>query len=64
MGRSIYFTDKEINALRSTCGEWSEMMESGEETFELVKERLNEGLGSAMKKLYKGCETELYSEYQ
>lgn len=54
MGKRIYLTDKEILALVHTCGEWSEIMSEGEDTFECVEDRLKDGLGSALKKLYKG----------
>lgn len=65
MGRSIYFSDKEIKALVDTSGEWCEMMESGDEkSCQLSDERLNDGLGSALKKLYKGREGErIYKDY-
>lgn len=55
-GRTIYFTDNEILALAATCLEWESMMSEGEETAALVDDRLDEGLGSALKKLYKGRE--------
>lgn len=64
MGRSIYFTDKELAVLRSSASEWCEMMADGEETFDAVQETLNNGLGSALKKLYKGCNGErAYKDY-
>ena len=52
-GRAIYLTNNEILALTATCSEWESMMGEGEETAHLVDERLDEGLGSAMEKLYK-----------
>lgn len=64
MGRNIYFTDKELKALRSSATEWCEMMADGEETVDDVEEKLNNGLGSALKKLYKGCNGEkAYKDY-
>lgn len=64
MGRSIYFTDKEINAVRASCNEWLEVMGYGEDTITAMEERLNGGLGSALKKLHKGCvDRELFKEY-
>lgn len=40
------------------------MMSEGEETAHLVDERLDEGLGSAMKKLYRGREGQkAYEKY-
>ncbi|MGN1318410.1 MAG: hypothetical protein ACI4VF_05285 [Lachnospirales bacterium] len=53
MGKSIYLTNNEIIAIRATCNEWQEMMRTGEDTFDLVDERHNEGLKSALEKLYK-----------
>ena len=55
-GKAIYLTNNEILALTATCSEWESMMSEGEETAHLVDERLYEGLGSAMKKLYSGRE--------
>lgn len=55
MGRTIYFSDKEMAALRDTAGEWCSMMGDGnEDSVQCVDERLHDGLGSALKKLYKG----------
>ena len=63
-GKSIYLTNNEILALTSTCSEWESMMNEGEETAHLVDERLDEGLGSAMKKLYSGREGQkVYENY-
>lgn len=50
-GKQIYLTEKEIEAVLSTCTEWADMMAEGEETNYLVKERLQEGLGSAIRKI-------------
>lgn len=64
MGRSIYFTDKELDALRKSASEWCEMMAEGEETIDYAQERLDDGLGSALKKLYKGRNGErAYKDY-
>ena len=65
MGRTIYLSEKEIAALTATAGEWGEMMNSGdEESRKCTKERMENGLGSALKKLYKGCNTErIYKDY-
>lgn len=63
-GRTIYFTDDEILALAATCAEWTSIMSEGEETADLVDDRLKEGLGSALKKLYNGREGQkVYLEY-
>lgn len=64
MGRSIYLTDKEIKAVRATCGELLEMMSDGDVQTP-IEERLDNGLGSAMKKLYKGLNGErIYKDYK
>lgn len=52
-GRSIYLTEKEIQALISVVSQWDEMMSSGEETIACVEEDYKSGLGSAMYKLTK-----------
>ena len=63
-GKSIYLTNNEILALTATCSEWESMMNEGEETAHLVDERLDEGLGSAMKQLYRGREGQkAYEKY-
>uniref|UniRef100_UPI003FF06BAE hypothetical protein n=1 Tax=Anaerobutyricum hallii TaxID=39488 RepID=UPI003FF06BAE len=55
MGRSIYLTEKEIFALIDTSGEWIQMMMNGDiSTQQDVHNRLTEGLGPALKKLYRG----------
>lgn len=65
MGRSIYLTEKEMQALRDSATEWCEMMGNGdEEANKCVEERMENGLGSAMRKLYKGCNAErIYQDY-
>lgn len=64
-GRNIYFSDNEIEALREAISEWCEMMGTGEqEACDSVGERLQNGLGSALKKLYKGTNGErVYKDY-
>lgn len=66
MARNIYFTDKELKALRDTCGEWCDIMSCGDsESVEEVEKRLNDGLGSALRKLYKGLNGErIYKDYK
>ena len=54
MGKQIYLTEKEIDAVLATCTEWSDIMSQGEETNHLVEERLQEGLGSAIRKVGDG----------
>lgn len=64
MGKQIYFSNKEIQALRDAASEWCSIMGEGEETFECVGEALENGLGSALYKLYKGCVgARAYEEY-
>lgn len=65
MGRSIYLTEKEIFALIDTSGEWIQMMMSGDiSTQQEADNRLNEGLGRALKKLYRGRNGErIYKDY-
>jgi hypothetical protein len=65
-GRNIYLTEKEQKALIDSCSEWCEMMSSGdEEYFNIVEEKLNNGLGSALRKLYKGKNGErIYRDYK
>lgn len=65
MGRSIYFSEKEILALIDTSGEWIQMMMDGDvPTQQEVDNRLNNGLGRALKKLYKGSDMErIYKDY-
>lgn len=65
MGRTIYLSEKEMAALRDSAGEWCEMMWNGdEESGKCVEERLKNGLGSALRKLYKGSDGEkIYKDY-
>ena len=65
MGRSIYLTEKEILALIDTSGEWIQIMTDGDGLAQQeADDRLNNGLGRALKKLYKGCNGErIYKDY-
>lgn len=64
MGKQIYLTNKEIEALNDVASEWGQIMGSGEETAELVDEKMQDGLGSALYKLNKGGYAErIYSKY-
>ena len=65
MGKTIYFSDKEMDVLRDTASEWCSMMGDGdEEAAQCVDERLHDGLGSALKKLYKGLNGfEIYKSF-
>lgn len=64
-GRNVYLTEKEIKALIDASTEWCEIMGSGDkESCDNVEERLNNGLGSALRKLYKGRKGErIYKDY-
>lgn len=51
----VYLTEKEILALIKSATEWYSMMGDGdEEAYEQGEERMDNGLGSALYKLYKG----------
>jgi len=65
MGRNIYFSEKEILALIETSTEWIDMMMNGNISAKHeADDRLNEGLGRALKKLYKGRNGErAYEDY-
>ena len=65
-GRNIYLTEKEQLALIDSASEWCEMMSNGDkESCECAEERLNNGLGSALRKLYKGRNGErIYKDYK
>lgn len=55
MGRSIYLSEKEILALIDASTEWvGMMMNGGVLAMQEAEDRLNNGLGRALKKLYKG----------
>lgn len=65
MGRNIYFSEIEILALISICEEWQSIMGEGIDTVDRVDDMLTDGLGSALKKLYKGkVGEELYGMYR
>lgn len=65
MGANIYFSDKELAAMRESCSEWCDIMNDGDkESCECANDRLKDGLGSALKKLYKGRFGEdVYKDY-
>lgn len=51
----VYLTDKEVTALIETATEWYSIMGDGDEhSCEQAEERMDNGLGSALYKLYKG----------
>lgn len=65
MGRSIYFTDAELNQVRNYVSEAVDILGEASETYEQVDKDMENGLGSALRKLYKGCYCEKhYSKYK
>ena len=63
MGRSIYFTDLEIEKLIDYVSNSVELLAEG--TREQTAEDMENGLGSAMRKLYKGRRGEkIYAKYK
>lgn len=65
MGRSIYFTDKELKQIRNYALEAIEILGEASGTWEQTEKDLDDGLGSAMRKLYKGYNGEaIFSKYK
>lgn len=65
MGRSIYFTEKELSMVREYIEQATEMLSDGKITCEQVDIDMENGLGSALRKLYKGRNGEvLYQKYK
>lgn len=65
MGRSIYFTDKELKQLRNYALEAIEILGEAPGTAEQTDNDLGDGLGSAMRKLYKGYNGEaIFAKYK
>ena len=63
MGRSIYFTDLEIEKLIDYVSNSVELLGEAEDTWERTAEE--NGLGSAIRKLYKGRRGEkIYAKYK
>lgn len=58
MGRNIYFTDRELQQIRNYVLEAVEILGEASETYKQVDEDMEDGLGSALRKLYKGCDGE------
>ncbi|MGN0181433.1 MAG: hypothetical protein ACI4DP_03335 [Candidatus Ornithomonoglobus sp.] len=64
MGRQIYFTKQEIESLREASTQWYEILGSTSKGIYIAEELMDNGLGSALYKLYKGCNGErMYEEY-
>ena len=65
MGRSIYFTDLEIEKLIDYVSNSVELLGEAENTWEQTDEDMENGLGSAIRKLYKGRRDEkIYDKIQ
>lgn len=65
MGRSIYLTDLEIKKLIDYTGEAVSILGEADETAEQTEIDMENGLGSAMRKLYKGRNGErIYAKYK
>lgn len=65
MGRNIYFTDRELQQIRNYVLEAVEILGEASETYKQVDEDMENGLGSALRKLYKGCIGESkYTKYK
>ena len=65
MGRNIYLTDRELNMVRDYVFEATDILGNASDTAEQVDEDMENGLGSALRKLYKGCIGESkYAKYK
>ena len=65
MGRSIYFTDRELQQVIDYVSDAVEILGEASETYEQVDKDMEDGLGSALRKLYKGCNGEVrFSKYK
>ena len=65
MGRNIYFTDRELSIVRDYVFEATDILGNASDTAEQVDEDMENGLGSALRKLYKGCIGESkYAKYK
>lgn len=65
MGRSIYFTDRELKMIIDYTNQAIEILGEGIETAASVDEDMENGLGSALRKLYKGRNGEaIYAKYK
>ena len=65
MGQNIYFTDRELSMVRDYVFETTDILGNASDTAEQVDEDMENGLGSALRKLYKGCIGESkYAKYK
>ena len=54
MGRNIYFTNQEMLQILAYIEEAVDIFGEGENTWEQTEKDMKNGLGSALRKLYKG----------
>lgn len=54
MGRNIYFTNQEMLQILAYIEEAVDILGEGENTWEQTEKDMKNGLGSALRKLYKG----------
>jgi hypothetical protein len=65
MGRNIYFTNRELSMVRDYVFEATDILGNASDTAEQVDKDMENGLGSALRKLYKGCIGESkYTKYK
>ncbi len=65
MGRNIYFTDRELQQIRNYVSEAVDTLDEASGTYEQVDKDMEDGLGSALRKLYKGLNGESkYAKYK
>ena len=65
MGRNIYFADRELSMVRDYVFEATDILGNASDTAEQVDKDMENGLGSALRKLYKGCIGESkYAKYK
>lgn len=65
MGRSIYFTDQELKMIRCYIQEAVSILGESEDNSQIVDDDMENGLGSALRKLYKGRNGEkVYAKYK
>lgn len=62
---TISLTDREIESVLDACNEYIEIMEQGEDTHEYTIYEIETGLGSALRKISKGRNSErVYAKYK
>ena len=62
---TISLTDIEIQRIISACGQYIELMEQNEDTYEYTLYEIETGLGSALRKICKGKNGQyVYAKYK